>query len=95
MLLEEMIDADTLCTSYRIPLAFLHSLHEHGLLTGNTVDDKMFIEADQLPQLEKIIHLHYELDINIEGIEAIFHLLNRVHELQRQVVTLRNLGGEW
>lgn len=93
MSLEEMIDADTLCSNYQVPLSFLQSLQEYGLLNSSMVEEKMFIDTTQLPQLEKIIHLHYELDINIEGIEAIFHLLDRVQKLQQEVTRLRN--REW
>jgi hypothetical protein len=40
-----------------------------------------------------MVHLHYDLDINIEGIEAISHLLDRVDNLQRELITLKNRLG--
>ena len=36
------------------------------------------------------MRLHYDLDINIEGIDAIYNLLKQVEELQSQIITLRN-----
>ncbi len=39
----------------------------------------------------RIIRLYYELDINLEGIEAIIHLLQRIdtHQ-QEEIIALRN-----
>ena len=32
------------------------------------------IDFEQLADIEKYIHLYYDLDINMEGLEAIMHL---------------------
>jgi hypothetical protein len=37
--------------------------------------------------------MHYDLDINMAGMEAIKHLLQRMHTLQKEVKTLRNELG--
>jgi hypothetical protein len=37
-----------------------------------------------------MMRLHYDLEINLEGIDAIYNLLKQVEDLQNQVVTLRN-----
>jgi chaperone modulatory protein CbpM len=37
-----------------------------------------------------MIHLHHDLEINIAGIEAITHLLERVEQMQENVRGLRN-----
>jgi len=34
--------------------------------------------------------LHVDLDINIEGLDAISHLLQKVNALQNELVALRN-----
>ncbi|MBK8556591.1 MAG: MerR family transcriptional regulator, partial [Lewinellaceae bacterium] len=31
-----------------------------------------------MPQLEKFIRFHYELDINVEGIDTVAYLLGRI-----------------
>jgi hypothetical protein len=36
------------------------------------------------------MRLHYDLDINLEGIEAITSLLNRVKSMQEEIRELRN-----
>jgi len=49
-----------------------------------------FIDSGQLQQLEKYIRLYYELDINLEGIETITHLLRRIDLMQDEIIMLKN-----
>ena len=51
---------------------------------------KPFVEESELPQLEKLVRLYREMDINLEGIETITYLLQRMNEMQRQIVQLTN-----
>ena len=37
-----------------------------------------------------MLRLHRELDINIEGIDTIDHLLQRMDNLQKEVISLKN-----
>jgi hypothetical protein len=34
--------------------------------------------------------MHYDLNINVEGIEAITHLLARVEKMQQEIISLKN-----
>ena len=79
---EYLIAIDEFCSNHKIDLSFISSLHQSGLIEITSIEETEFIEADQLPQLEKFIRLYYELDINIEGIETINYLLQRINSLQ-------------
>ena len=46
--------------------------------------------ASQLAELERYTHLYYDLSINIAGIDAIHHMLERIELLQQEVRSLRN-----
>lgn len=87
---EYLIAVDEFCAHHNIEISFIHSLQQTGLIGITTIEDIGFIDAEQLPQLEKYIRFHYELDINLEGIESIQHLLNRVHAMHNEITTLRN-----
>jgi hypothetical protein len=65
-------------------------LHDNGLIEIFEIEESVFIQEDNLPEIEKMIRLHYDLDINIEGIEAIIHLLRRIEDLQDEIVSLKN-----
>lgn len=86
---EQLIPADVICMHYRIEHNFIDSLQSAGLIEITTIEGRPFIHPSQLQDLERFICFHYDLDINVEGIEAIASLLERVHALQREVNELR------
>ena len=90
MLKENLISADEFCISNDIEISFISSLYENGLIDITTIDETVFIYPNQLPLLEKISRLYYDLGINLEGIETISHLLNRIDEMQHEINVLRN-----
>ena len=87
---ENLMPADEFCIHYNAEFSFVHSLHQSGLIEITTIENTTFIHKDELQSLEKFIHLHYDMDINIEGIEAINHLLQRVNNLQSEITRLKN-----
>lgn len=87
---EHLIPADQFCNQHNVELSFISLLHENGLIEITTVEQTTFIPEERLPELEKLIRLHYDLDINLEGIEAITHLLQRMQHLQDELRVLRN-----
>jgi chaperone modulatory protein CbpM len=90
MVTEEMILADEFCLHHKIEMSFITSLKESGLIDIVTIEEKIFVPINQLHQLEKMIHMYYEMDINIEGVETITFLLERIHSMQQQITQLTN-----
>ncbi|SKA30254.1 MerR HTH family regulatory protein [Chitinophaga eiseniae] len=76
---------------YNIATSFLFDLDDHGLIVLMREEQSTYLHYDQLPLLEKYMRLHFDLLINMEGLEAVSHLLERVQLLQ---TTIRRLGGE-
>jgi chaperone modulatory protein CbpM len=85
----EWIPADEFCIHHNIELSFIYSLKDSGLVEILSKEEKVFVHADHLKQLEKLVHL-YEMDINLEGIETITYLLQRINEMQQQILQLNN-----
>lgn len=85
-----MVSAKAFCTHHHIELSFLHSLNEYGLIQVTSTDEDFLLPQDQLTQLEKMVRLHYDLHINLEGIDAIQHMLERMETMQRELSLLRN-----
>ena len=80
-----MIPAEEFCTHHHISYTFISSLHDAGLVEILLVEERPCIDVEQLPQLEKLVRLHTDLDINMEGIEAIAHLLQRMEDMQQRM----------
>ncbi len=87
---DHLIRADQFCVQHNVEFSFISMLHENGLIDIMTIEENRFIHEDYLPDLEKMLRLHYELDINLEGIEAITHLLRRIEDLQNEMTRLKN-----
>ncbi len=88
--MENLIPADEFCANHNIEISFIRSLQENGLIEIMTIEEKGYIQSSQLQELEKIVRLYYELDINLEGIETINHLLQRINNMQDEITALRN-----
>ena len=84
------IAVNEFCINHNIEVSFISSLQETGLIEIAFVEETAFLDADQLQQVEKFMHLYYDLDINLEGIETITHLLQRMNAMQDEITILRN-----
>ena len=87
---ENLIALDEFCISHNIEISFISSLQKTGLIEISTIEETGFIDAGQLQQLEKFLRFYYDLDINLEGIETITHLLQRINSMQEEIISLRN-----
>ena len=85
----ELIPLRDFCINHNIEITFVHSLQLSGLVQVTRQHNEELIDATQLRQLERFVRLH-ELDINVEGIETIDHLLQHVHRLHAEILSLRN-----
>lgn len=87
---EYLIAVDEFCANHNIEISFISSLQQTGLIEITTIQEAGFIDVSQLRQLEKMVCFHYDLDINLEGIETITHLLQRLNIVQEENKALRN-----
>ena len=85
-----LITASEFCTYHNVEYTFIHSLHDAGLVEVTEVNQTAYIPETELQKLERMIRLHNELEINIAGIEAITHLLQRVEYIQQEMLSLKN-----
>jgi chaperone modulatory protein CbpM len=85
-----LIATTDICTYHEVEYTFITSLQEAGLVELKVVDKTTYIPETDLQKLERMIRLHHELEINIAGIEAITHLLERVEQMQEEMRVLRN-----
>lgn len=53
-------------------------------------DEDRFVAYDDLSDLEQFIRWYYEMDINVGGIDALHHMLQRVRSLQSEITQLRH-----
>ena len=87
---KNLIAITTLCSTYEIEFSFIDALHKTGLIQIVIIEQDHFIHQDQIRDLEKMIRLHHELNVNIEGIDVVFNLLEKEKELREELIALKN-----
>ncbi len=87
--MQDLISREECCLQYNVESSFIQALSDYGLLEITTVAETTYLHTEQLHDLEKFIRLHYDLNINVEGIDAITNLLMKVKNLQQQNEYLR------
>lgn len=86
---EQPIAVEVFATHQGVETTFVHALHERGLIQITVVQQQHFLAPEQLARLEQLARMHYDLDINLEGLEAICHLLDRMDAAQQEARALR------
>jgi len=86
---EQYISVKTFCERHGIGESFVRSMYEYEILHIHFEQEGGKLHLEDLPLLEKMVRLHNELDINPEGIQAIYHLLGQVESLQQEVAALK------
>ena len=90
---QHFIAAATFCLNHQIDYHFIQLLRQSGLIEAREESEKIYILEEQLPALERMVRLHFEMDINLEGIETINYLLQRMEAMQQEIVQLKNRIG--
>lgn len=85
-----LISIETVCTHYKVEMSFFKKLNDMGLIDIVTIEESPFIYRDKMHEIEKMIRIHYELDINIEGIDIVFNLLQKIEALQNELLDVHN-----
>lgn len=87
---KDLISVRQFCKHHGIPMSFLKSLNEIELVEIITTKDELYIQTTQIRSVEKLVRLHYDLNINLEGIHVVHNLLQQVESLQNEVIDLNN-----
>ena len=86
---EEIIPLETFCSFYQVDRNFIETLESHGLISFSYHENQRYILRDDVVELEKYSRMYYELNINVPGIDALNHMLEKIKQLQQEAETLR------
>lgn len=86
----ELVLIEQLCLHHQIEVSFIDALYEFGLIEVVVIEDQKYLAQEQLNSVEKMMRLHYDLHINLEGIDAVAILLKRIDDLQTELSALKN-----
>jgi hypothetical protein len=87
---ENLILLQTVCSHYQVELSFFTHLSEIGLIEIEIVEQSPYIRENQIKDIERIIRIHHELEVNPEGIDVVFNLLQKIDRLEKDLIATRN-----
>lgn len=85
----DLIIIDEYCQQCQIEPSFILLLNDEGLIEIVISNDRIYIPITQLKSLERFRKLHYDLEINMAGLDVINRLLNRIETMQKEMRQLR------
>lgn len=80
----------TLSSHFQVELSFFTTLRDLGLIEIEIKEQSPYIHENQMHNLERMIRLHQELEVNPEGIDVVFNLLQKIEFLQKDLTTIQN-----
>ena len=84
-----LIPIQKICETYEVNELFFENLQEYNLISLIKENNEFWIEENELNKIEKIMRLHFDLDINMEGIDVIISLLNKINQLNKEISFLQ------
>ncbi|NUY79915.1 MerR family transcriptional regulator [Flavobacterium sp. MAH-1] len=81
------------CRIYKVEPEFLEELEENGLVEFGTEKSVKYVLEENFADLERFRVWHYELHVNMEGIDVIRNLLEKQAHLKSEVLELKRRLG--
>ncbi|MBB6370781.1 chaperone modulator CbpM [Chryseobacterium shigense] len=88
--MSERISREELVKIYNIEITFFDELVDVGLLNVETENEIHYLLYEDLPVFERFTNWHYDLEINLPGLEVINDMLRRIKDLKRENRDLMN-----
>lgn len=86
----ELISIKKIIVHHNLDETFIENLESYQLIQFVVDDTDKYVNEEQLPVLEQIIRLHYDLHINMEGIDVITQMIGRMETMQQTIQQLEN-----
>lgn len=80
----ERISREELVKIYNIEITFFDELVDSGLLNIETENEIIYLLYEDLPSFEKFTNWHYDLEINLPGLEVIHEMLKKMEDLNQK-----------
>ncbi|TXF79575.1 chaperone modulator CbpM [Chryseobacterium sp.] len=80
--MSDRISREELVKIYNIEITFFDELEESGLLKTEKEGEVKYLFYDELPAFERFVNWHYDLEVNLPGLEIIHRLLSQLEQLR-------------
>ncbi len=80
----DRISREELIALYQIEVEFFQELESCGLIQTQRENEITYLYYEDLSAFERLLNFHYDLEVNVPGLEVITHLLNQITALQSE-----------
>ena len=87
---ENLVSVKQICSHYKVEFTFIESLQDSGLVEIITIEEDAYVPHETIPDLEKMLRLYLDLNLNVEGIDVVNHLLRKITLMQDEIRHLKN-----
>ncbi|HBK71186.1 MAG TPA: hypothetical protein DDZ39_05935 [Flavobacteriaceae bacterium] len=84
------ISIQQFCTHYNVYESFIDSLITYELIEFVELETTKHIQIEDINTIERLIRMHYDLNVNFEGLDIINNLINQINALREEVSVLKN-----
>ncbi|WP_175621225.1 chaperone modulator CbpM [Chryseobacterium schmidteae] len=81
--MNKRISREELVQIYNIEITFFDELVDSGLLNIETDNEIRYLMYEDLPTFERFANWHYDLEINLPGLEVINSMLQKMKNLNQ------------
>ncbi len=85
----ELIIIREYCIQNQVEPDFIIQLEDEGLIQVSVVENERYIHISQLKHLDQYVRWYYDLSINVAGIDVIRNLLDKIDEMQDEILRLK------
>lgn len=82
--MENRISREELVRIYNIEITFFDLLEESGLVETEFENDVKYLRYEELSNFERFTTWHYDLEVNLPGLEIIHRLLKQMEDLKNE-----------
>lgn len=86
---EKYILVEQYCKHSNIEDTFINRLYEYGLIVFEEKQNDLFIDENDISEIERMFRLHNDLGINFEGLDVIRRMLNRMDKMEKEMDLLQ------
>jgi hypothetical protein len=87
---DNLILLKTVSSHYQVELSFFTHLQDLGLIEIEIREQSPYVHENQMQNLERMIRIHHELEVNPEGIDVVFNLLQKIENLKKDLNATQN-----
>lgn len=90
--MKDRISREDIVRLYNIEITFFDDLESSGLIETEVIDNTTYLHYDQLSAFERFTNWHYDLEVNMAGLEIIHRLLQQIKELKGVRLEVKDNG---